>query len=97
MIILFLVFIVAGILDMFSIKIIGILLIIAETGGFIYFIVRYLKWKKRNLVRFKEFFKNTGIFLPEETIKKYEAAKQGKLPEKVEAKEEENMAKKYLK
>jgi len=70
-IVLFLVFIVAGILDIFSIKIVGILLIIAETGGFIYFIVRYLKWKKRNLVRFKEFFKNTGIFLPEETIKKY--------------------------
>ena len=70
-IILFLVFIVAGILDIFQIKNIGILLIIAETGGFIYFIVIYLKWKKRNLVRFKEFFKNTGIFLPEETIKKY--------------------------
>ena len=66
-----LVLIVAGILDHLSINIIGPLLIISETGGFIYFLVLYFKWKKRIIVRFKGFFKNTGIFLPEETVKRY--------------------------
>lgn len=70
-IIVFLVFIVAGILEKFSIYAIGLFLIIAETVGFIYFIVQYIKWNKRIVVRFQEFFKNTGIFLPEETINKY--------------------------
>jgi len=67
----FLVLIVAGILEHLSIIIIGLLLIISETVGFIYFLVLYSKWKKRVLIRLKEFFKNTGIFLPEETVKKY--------------------------
>nr|QEE14557.1 hypothetical protein DSAG12_00370 [Candidatus Prometheoarchaeum syntrophicum] len=70
-IIVFLVFFVAGILEKFSIYAIGLFLIIAETVGFIYFIVQYIKWNKRIVIRFHEFFKNTGIFLPEETIKKY--------------------------
>jgi len=52
-------------------KLIGILIDIIGTGIFTFFFVYHIKWKKRILVRFKGFFKNTGIILPEEILKKY--------------------------
>ena len=41
------------------------------TGVLFYFIVLKLNWNKRVLVRFKDFLKNTDIFLPEEKLKQY--------------------------
>ena len=49
----------------------AILINIVGTGTMIYFIVLKINWKKRVLIRFRELFENTGIFLPEEKIKKY--------------------------
>ena len=49
----------------------AILINILGTGTMIYFIVLKINWKKRVLIRFRELFENTGIFLPEEKIKKY--------------------------
>lgn len=49
----------------------AILINIVGTGIIIYFIVLKINWKKRVLTRFRELFENTGIYLPEEKIKKY--------------------------
>jgi len=49
----------------------AILINIVGNGILIYFFVLTYKWKKRLLVRFKGFFENTGISLPEETFKNY--------------------------
>jgi len=46
----------------------GIISNLIGTGILIYFIVSKIKWKKRVLVRFKELFKTTGVFLPEVSI-----------------------------
>jgi len=49
----------------------AILINISGTGVLIYFIVLKIKWKKRVLIRFRELFENTGVYLPEEKIKQY--------------------------
>ena len=41
------------------------------TGVLIYFIFLKINWKKRISVRFRDFFKNTDIFLPEDKLKLY--------------------------
>ncbi|QEE14558.1 hypothetical protein DSAG12_00371 [Promethearchaeum syntrophicum] len=49
----------------------AIIIDIIGTGILIYFIILKINWKKRVLLRFRELFKNTGIFLAEERIKYY--------------------------
>ena len=49
----------------------AIIVNVIGTGVLIYFIVLKIKWKKRVLIRFRELFKTTGVFLPEEKITYY--------------------------
>ena len=49
----------------------AILINIIGTGVLIYFFALSFKWKKRVLVRFKELFEATSIYLSEDTFKKY--------------------------
>ena len=49
----------------------AIIINLMGTGVLIYFIVLKVKWKKRVLIRFRELFKTTGIFLPEEKLNYY--------------------------
>ena len=49
----------------------AIIINLIGTGVLFYFIVLKIKWKKRVLIRFRELFKTTGIFLPEEKLNYY--------------------------
>jgi len=49
----------------------AIIINIIGTGVLIYFMMLTFKWKKNLLVRFKEFYEDTGIILSEETFKIY--------------------------
>ena len=59
------------ILKFFPVIRVGIYINIIGTGVLIYFFVSYFKWRKRVMVRFKEFLNDAGIFLPEVTLKRY--------------------------
>ncbi|QEE14561.1 hypothetical protein DSAG12_00374 [Promethearchaeum syntrophicum] len=59
-----------GFISLYS-RIGAILINLLGIGIIIYFIILKIKWKKRVLIRFRELFGNTGIYLPEEKIKKY--------------------------
>ncbi|MHA1562777.1 MAG: hypothetical protein ACTSPA_11695 [Promethearchaeota archaeon] len=49
----------------------AIITTLIATGVLIYFLVLKINWKKRVVFRFRDFFKNTDIFLPEEKLNRY--------------------------